>query len=162
MNLSSIFFRLICLLLAILPKTVVSSNWTSLNGPAGYYSPQFIHYHQGAWYTSSNTNSSQGTGVWKSTSNGLSWTDVSAGLPKAYARDFASIGSELFAACDTGVYKSNNGGNTWTAADVGLPDFTNVYEMEVHNNRVYACVYYGNGNVELFYSQNGSGNWTSL
>ena len=148
-------------MLFLCPVTASSSNWTSMNGPAGYYSPQFIQYHQGAYYTSSNTNGSMGTGIWKSTTNGFNWTEVSAGLPKSYARDFASIGSELFVACDTGVYKTNNGGATWTAADNGLPDFTNVYEMEVHNNRVYACVFYGNGNVELFYSQNGSGNWTS-
>jgi photosystem II stability/assembly factor-like uncharacterized protein len=161
MNLYSTFFRLISLMLLLCPVAAFSSNWTSMNGPAGYYSPQFIQYHQGAYYTSSNNNGSTGTGIWKSTTNGFNWTDVSAGLPNAYARDFASIGSELFVACDTGVFKTNNGGSTWVAADNGLPDFTNVYEMEIHNSRVYACVYYGNGNVELFYSQNGSGNWTS-
>lgn len=161
MNIFSTFFRLFSLLLLLCPVAASSSNWTSMNGPAGYYSPQFIQYHQGAYYTSSNINGSTGTGIWKSTTNGFNWTDVSAGLPKAYARDFASIGSELFVACDTGVFKTNNGGSTWTAADNGLPDFTNVYEMEVHNSRVYACVYYGNGNVELFYTQNGSGSWIS-
>lgn len=153
----------ICLLGIVLyfPFLLHATGWVSLNGPSGYFSPQSVCYHQGAWYISSNTNSSTGTGVWKSVSNGFSWTDVSAGLPMPYARDFASLGGDLFVACDTGIYRTSNGGSSWTAADNGLPDYTSVYEMETHNNSLFACVFYGTGNVEIFTLPNGGNTWTS-
>ncbi|MBK9636669.1 MAG: hypothetical protein IPO63_02180 [Bacteroidetes bacterium] len=89
-------------------STFASTTWTSLNGPFGYSNPQIIKHHQGATYVSTNVNSSMGTGVWKTLNGGISWVDVSAGLPKPYARDIEGLGNYLFVACDTGVYSSNN------------------------------------------------------
>jgi hypothetical protein len=41
-----------------------------------------------------------------STTNGTSWTDISAGLPSAAIKSFALNGSSLFAATDSdGIYK---------------------------------------------------------
>ena len=149
-------------LVQLLPlSSLQAGGWESLNGPPGYFSPQFITFHQGAWFVSSNTNGSTGTGVWKSTSNGFNWTDVSSGLPKPYVRDFTTLGGELFVASDTGVYKTGNGGTTWTALENGLPNYTSVYELETHNNAVFACVYYGTGNVELFNLPSGNTTWLS-
>ncbi|MBL0096969.1 MAG: hypothetical protein IPP46_11105 [Bacteroidetes bacterium] len=134
--------------------------WTPLNGPYGYNSPQTIIHHQGAIYVSSNINGSTGTGVWKTTDAGNSWTDVSSGLPKPYARDIEALGNLIFVACDTGVYSSNNQGLTWIAADNTLPDFTNVYELAVHQGELYAAVYFGTGTVELYKTGNNGQSWT--
>lgn len=139
----------------------IASGWQFLNGPTGYFSPQSVVYHQGGWYVSSNINGSSGTGIWKSTSNGLSWTNVSAGLPKPYARDIISFNNNLYITCDTAVYVSSNGGNTWTIADQGLPNNTGPYELEIHNNSVYTFVSFANGDVGIFYLPNGTGSWVS-
>lgn len=148
-------------LIFFLSVSVSATGWLTLNGPNGYFSPQSVFYHQGAWYISSNTNSSTGTGIWKSVSNGFSWTDVSGGLPMPYCRDFGALGVDLFVACDTGIYRTSNGGSSWSAADNGLPDYTSVYELETHNNSLFACVFYGTGNVELFSLASAGSSWTS-
>lgn len=141
--------------------TIASTSWTSLNGPFGYSNPQIIKHHQGATYVSTNVNSSVGTGVWKTLNSGISWVDVSSGLPKPYARDIEGLGSYIFVACDTGVYSSNNQGASWLAADSTLPIYTNVYEIVAHQGELFAAVYYGSGNVELFKTGNNGQTWSS-
>ncbi len=134
--------------------------WTTLNGPVGYSNPQTILFHQGALYVSSNVNGSNGTGIWKSSNNGNSWTEISTGLPKPYARDMEALGNLIFVACDTGVYSSNNQGASWNIADNSLPDFTSVYELAVHQGELFAGVYQGTGNVDLYKTANNGLSWT--
>jgi photosystem II stability/assembly factor-like uncharacterized protein len=141
-------------------SAIAAGPWTPLNGPFGYNSPQTIIHHQGAIYASSNINGSSGTGVWKTTDAGNSWTNVSSGLPKPYARDIEALGNLIFVASDTGVYSSSNQGLTWISADNTLPDFTNVYELAVHQGELYAAVYFGSGTVELYKTGNNGQSWT--
>lgn len=142
-------------------SSFASTSWTALNGPFGYSNPQIIKHHQGATYVSTHVNSSVGTGVWKTLNGGISWVDVSAGLPKPYARDIEGLGNYIFVACDTGVYGSTNQGASWVAADSTLPIYTNVYELVAHQEELFAAVYYGSGNVELFKTGNNGQTWTT-
>lgn len=153
---------LLAVILVTLHSTlsIASGPWTSLNGPYGYFSPQTIIHHQGAVYVTSNVNSNTGTGVWKSVNAGTSWVDVSAGLPKPYARDLESVGNDIFAACDTGVFRSSNQGITWIAADSLLPIYALVYDLVAHQNELYAAVYQGTGATDLYKTGNNGLTWT--
>ena len=155
---SLLLFSMLLVLQSI--TSVASIPWTSLNGPFGYNNSQIIKQHQGAIYVSTNVNGSTGTGIFKSTNGGTSWVDVSAGLPLPYARDIEALGNQIFVACDTGVYTSNNQGASWVPADLTLPDFTNVYELAVHQGELYAVVAYGSGTIELFKTANYGQTWT--
>jgi hypothetical protein len=158
--------RKIAFVLRILAFTIhstfvmASTTWTSLNGPFGYNNSQYIKHYQGATYVSTHVNSSVGTGVWKTLNAGVSWVDVSAGLPKPYARAIEGLGGFIFVACDTGVYSSNNQGASWVAADNLLPNFTVVTELIVHQGELFAALFYGSGNIELFKTNNNGLSWT--
>ena len=156
-------YALRLLFLLLLPFTAFTTDtWTQLNGPYGYFSPQTQLCYQGAVYVSSNTNGGTGfTGVWKTTNNGASWTDVSAGLPTPFAGFMAGHNNLIFAGCDTGIYVSSNQGVTWTIADNGIPNFTIITHLFSHQGDLFAAVYYGTGNTELFKSSNNGAGWTS-
>ncbi|MGO9482614.1 MAG: WD40/YVTN/BNR-like repeat-containing protein [Candidatus Kryptoniota bacterium] len=72
--------------------------------------------------------SNQGSGIYRSTNGGASWTKVDTTEYSFYG--FATIGSQVFAAAFNnlgnpstgGVFVSKDNGNTWQRADADLPD----------------------------------------
>jgi hypothetical protein len=75
----------------------------------------------------SGTNLFAGTygGVFLSTNNGISWTEVNDGLPVVLVRDLAVSGTNLFAGyLYFGVFLSTNNGTSWTDINV---DFTSLF-----------------------------------
>lgn len=71
-------------------------------------------------------------GVFRSTDGGVSWTQLTNGLPNLSATDlaidprhpnvlYAGIG-RIFGAPENGIYKSTDGGASWTKLAGGLPD----------------------------------------
>lgn len=68
-----------------------------------------------------------GSGVFRSTNNGESWTAVSNGIPTTgnnIVNNISSIAfnsSGIYLATQSGVYRSTNNGDSWTTVNSGLP-----------------------------------------
>jgi photosystem II stability/assembly factor-like uncharacterized protein/PKD repeat protein len=77
-------------------------------------------------------------GVWRTTNNGLSWTNVTADL---LVREVKSIvvnqhdPSIVYIGCSIGVLRSNDGGFTWSTTGLTYNFFSNfsVWDMTVHD-----------------------------
>ncbi len=63
-------------------------------------------------------------GVYRSTDNGTSWTEDTAGMGAQYVAALAVIGANLFAGTFYGVYLSTDNGTNWTAVNSGLTNDT--------------------------------------
>ena len=62
--------------------------------------------------------------VFKTTTGGASWTDISGNLPNIPVNDMVvdpDIPNTLYAATDIGVFTTSNGGATWSTLVAGLP-----------------------------------------
>jgi len=79
-------------------------------------------------------------GLFKSTDNGSSWTDLSGGLGDSLLTDIAIDGNDnIYLATEhNGIYRSTNGGGQWTSLNTGLVD-TRINRIEVtNNNKLFA------------------------
>jgi hypothetical protein len=97
------------------------------------------------------------TGIYLSTDNGSSWTDVNNGLPPVTATDvyaLAIIGSNIFAGTYHGVYLSTNNGASWNLMNNGLPAFPTVTSLAVNGTVIYAGTYEG-----VYISTNNGSSW---
>ncbi len=87
-----------------------------------------------------------GAGIYLSTNNGTTWTQIDSGLTDTYVNAIVVSGTNLFAGTNSGgVFLSTNSGTSWTAINTGL---TNTYVNAL-------AVFHAN----LFAGTNGSGAW---
>ncbi len=93
-------------------------------------------------------------GLFLSTNNGTSWTQVDSGLANANVHAFAVIDTNLFAA-SAGIYLSTNMGTSWTAVDSGVPN-TAIYSLAASGKNVFAGIF----NAVLYSTNNGT-SWNS-
>ncbi len=96
-------------------------------------------------------------GVFLSTDDGETWTEISNGLPSAYIAGLAASpnatgGMYVFAATNVGVFRSTNTGASWEAADTGLSN-TNINTLCFFNGNLFAGRFDG-----VFMSYNAA-NW---
>ena len=98
----------------------------------------------------------QGSGVFRSTNNGTSWTAANTGLPaNANVNALAVSGTNVFAGTgNNGVFVSRDSGSTWVAANTGLT-YPYVYALAVSGTNVFAGTY-----QYVFFSTNSGTNWT--
>lgn len=107
----------------------------------------------------------RGSGVYKSTNGGASWSmtqgttlDLSA---RKIAIDPAKPATLYNSTYQTaGVYKSSNGGGTWTVARTGLPASIYGFALEVDPENT-STLYLGTGDVGIYRSADGAANWTA-
>src|SRR5262245_53118040 len=93
----------------------------------------------------------KGSGLFKTTDGGASWTAVKVGLdgiPECYAIAVDSSSPETVYVGTGTVYKTSNGGASWRSSDNGLPDSPSVpinslVVDPVSANTVYALTQYG-------------------
>jgi hypothetical protein len=86
-----------------------------------------------------------GGGVFLSTHNGKSWTEVDSGLTSTRVNALAVSGSTIFAGTTVGdprtdgggVFLSTNDGTSWTEIDSGLPNVT-VWSLAVSGSNLFA------------------------
>ncbi len=67
--------------------------------------------------------SSVGSGVFKSTDNGISWQSISNGLISQQSKDTYEVietGGAFYVATTDGIYKSTNGGDNWVKKSNGI------------------------------------------
>ncbi len=82
-------------------------------------------------------------GVYLSTDNGATWTQVNSGLTDLKVDCITSIGSNVFAGTGSGVFMTTNNGSNWTKVSTGLPD-NEVISLASNGTNLYAGVW-GNG-----------------
>jgi hypothetical protein len=80
-----------------------------------------------------------GTGVYRSTNLGVSWTLLGGGLPSGSYRGFASDDRLIVAGSfGAGVYCSVDNGDHWRAINAGLADLT-IFDLEIHQGHILAA-----------------------
>jgi len=127
------------------------AQWIQTNGP---YGGQVLSF------AGSGTNLFAGTyggGVFLSTNNGTSWTEVNTGLTNTYVFALAVSGTNLFAGTFGGVFLSTNNGTDWTEVNSGLTN-TTVYSLAVSNINLFA----GTSGGGVFLSTNNGTSWTEV
>ena len=125
------------------------AQWVRTSGPCGGYVDAF---------GVSGTNLFAGTGgdgVYLSTNNGTSWTQVNSGLPLTpTVTSFAVNGTEIFAGIDgNGVYLSTNNGSSWYQVNFGLTNMA-VRSLAVSGTNLFAGTDGG-----VYRSTNNGGSW---
>ena len=78
------------------------------------------------------------SGVWSTTDNGTTWTQVNSGLTTTDVRALVASGTTLYAGTNGGgVFRSSDNGATWTATNTGLTNLT-VLSLAANGTDVYA------------------------
>jgi hypothetical protein len=106
------WFGFACLFL-LLHSSVIHADWAQKNGPIGRMAGAFA-------MKGSNLFVGGMGGVYLSTDNGSSWTEVNKGLTDKIVMTLAVSGSYVFAATYSGVFRSANNGDHWSPVNTGL------------------------------------------
>jgi hypothetical protein len=96
--------------------------------------------------------------IFKSTDQGLTWTESSTGLSQ-FSSTFNVVGlnDNLFTASADGVYRSTNAGISWSLAMNGMSSGA-VYAIEVYGNTLLA----GKGDGSFYKSTDDGNNWVNI
>ena len=106
-------------------------------------------------------------GVYRSSDNGISWTEQSTGLDSLFITDFHSNDEYLFVTTlEGGVYRSSDKGDSWTAVNTGLPDENGVCVITIEQIASYLFVSLadnGAGTAQGVYRSSDNGeNWEDV
>lgn len=146
-------FRLFCITLLAAAGTAAGT-WTS-HGPnfkvikAVEFSPQDTSVvYAGAF----------GSGVFKSTDAGTTWTNVSAGLINAYVRSLKALSNTVvFCGTNDGVFKTTDGGLSWSQSLLTAFSVRSL-AYDGGSGNLYAASF-GTG---LYKSTNQGASWTQI
>jgi formylglycine-generating enzyme required for sulfatase activity len=146
------FFSLSLLLLCITTLTTAQINWQQISGQFGTSVPTL---------TFSGTDIFAGTvgsGVIRSTDNGISWSGVNNGITSIYAFSFAVNGTNLFTGTSVGgVFLSTNNGASWNSVSIGST-MTNVRTLTFSGTNLFA----GTDGDGIFLSTNNGTSWSAV
>ncbi|MFZ4414512.1 MAG: T9SS type A sorting domain-containing protein, partial [Bacteroidales bacterium] len=96
-------------------------------------------------------------GIYLSTNEGISWTQVNSGLISTNIHFITVCGTSVFAlAQNGGVFKSINNGTNWTAVNMGFPN-SYVLTLVANGTDIYA-----GGKNGIFKSSDYGSSWLSL
>lgn len=105
-------------------------------------------------------------GVYKTSNNGGSWTQINNGLPTSFPGDRAVIvdpsnSSTVYAGANDGVYKTSNGGANWSKFSTGLSSSpgVNAFAIDPTNTQIVYAATFNNG---MYKTTNGGGNWSAI
>ncbi|MBS4035410.1 MAG: T9SS type A sorting domain-containing protein [Ignavibacterium sp.] len=99
-------------------------------------------------------------GVWRSTTNGESWTQINDGFHNldntVNSLAINSFG-HIYAGSVNSIYRSTNSGNSWTA--ISSPNYNGFYPLFINSND---DIVVGAGGSRLFRSTNNGQDWTEI
>jgi photosystem II stability/assembly factor-like uncharacterized protein len=104
-----------------------------------------------------------GSGVFKSTNGGVSWSRINAGLTDSSVFSLAMdpfAPATLYAGTAGGVFRSTNGGGNWSAVNTGLTS-TDVTALAIDPSAP-ATLYAGTSRGGVFKSHDSGGSWTAM
>ncbi len=138
------------LVLSILCSTILTAQWVPANGIGSDFVSTFA-------VSGDNIFAGTDAGVIRSTNNGISWTEVSAGLTNTDIRSFAVSNTNLFAGtAGGGVFRSTDNGTSWTAASTGLTN-TEIRSLAVLDTNLFT----GTAGGGAFRSSDNGTSWTA-
>lgn len=147
---------LICFILSVHSVNIYSQfTWQQLNGPQGGLVSEIKGNSSGTLFMGS-----LGGGVFRSTDNGLSWSQKVNGFPGPVFDDGTVVlaianDGDIFASCfNIGVFRSTNNGESWI--NTNFPHAFIVTIVIDQNKRIYAGAGGGSG---VFLSTNNGLNW---
>jgi photosystem II stability/assembly factor-like uncharacterized protein len=88
-------------------------------------------------------------GLFKSIDGGVSWKQLSTGLPEGSNFDFGPIAIDprdrgtVYVGSDAGILRSTDGGETWSVVNFGLPAISSLALDPQDPNRLYVGTYGG-------------------
>ncbi len=97
-------------------------------------------------------------GVYKSTNNGASWTQINTGINDVSFNFLFCSSGGLYNSTPDGTYFSSNGGNNWTLANNGIPSTYIIYSYAESGSTVYGGTY----GMGLYKTTNNGANWVSV
>ncbi|MCB0724469.1 MAG: T9SS type A sorting domain-containing protein [Ignavibacteriae bacterium] len=133
----------------------VSAQWVKINSLSAT-SVREIKYESGAFYAPA------GNGLWRSTNDGVNWTNISNGLSgdALITYDIFFDSGSIFITTVEGNFKTTNGGLNWEAKSTGIvigPGATKryCYSLIRYHGALYCGAFSG-----LYKSTDGGDNWT--
>lgn len=103
-------------------------------------------------------------GVFRSATDGITWTPASQGLPSSDIQCLAAQGNLVLAGTpDKGLFRSTDNGQTWTAANAGITS-TNILTLHISaQNTVFnGAIFAGTPNGGVFRSKDQGKNWVAI
>ncbi len=152
-SLSALLFAVCFFLFAFSPTAAQQIAWQPTNGPYGGTVNAFAITTSGDIFVGI-----PGGGVFHSTDNGNSWTEVNNGLTNLSVLSLAinSRGHIFVGTLGDGVFRSTNNGDSWTAVNAGLTK-TVILALAINAS---GDIFAGTGGV--FRSTNNGDSWTPV
>ena len=128
----------------------VQAQWQQTNGPYGGVIMSIA--------SDGNTvfAGTMGSGVYRSTDNGISWAPMNNGLTDSWVRALSISQGKVFAGTNNGIFVSSDNGNRWTEASNGMGNLV-VKAFATTDSTIFAAT--ANG---IFLSGNLGGSWTAV
>lgn len=97
-------------------------------------------------------------GVYRSSDDGATWTQMNNGIGPAAAYAFTTMGNDIFVGRGGGgVYRSSDDGATWTTSPTGLGGLT-VYALQAVDSMLFA----GSADNGVFLSTDSGSTWMQM
>lgn len=122
-------FILLFLFSFIFIEHPITAQWTSSNGPYGGDVQSIL---------ANGSNIFIGTkyGIYRSSNNGASWTEMNNGLTSTHVLSLAVAGNSLLAGTIKGIFISSDNGQNWKAINTGLTS-TYIWDIQVSGQNIY-------------------------
>ncbi len=125
---------LMMVVIAILTNAYAGAQWMQMNGPEG--GTLLTALHDGNYLYVAGRG-----GIYRSSDNGVQWTEANAGIYSVEANYVFSLcesGGTLLAGTDyVGMYRSTNNGDYWYDVSTGLPEDTRISAILAYDAKFY-------------------------